>query len=227
MTSRRGKRAASRQATREALIEAGIAAFASSGLDAPSLDSICERAGYTRGAFYVHFDDRDDFIVAVMDRLTEGFMESIFGSEEAPTDLPTLVSRFAQSVASGRYPIPGTVRLHHVLDACARSPVVRARRAKLMRDAMSAVAELARAGQRAGLLRGNVESGQLGVLLLAIALGIEVLTELQVPFDAAPAADTVLELVRAAGPRVEPQPGRSRAAAARPRARAPRAKKRR
>ncbi|MBM4360960.1 MAG: TetR family transcriptional regulator, partial [Deltaproteobacteria bacterium] len=57
---RRGKsRAEASQETRDALIEAGMAAFASEGLDAPSLDSICERAGYTRGAFYVHFKDRN------------------------------------------------------------------------------------------------------------------------------------------------------------------------
>src|SRR5262252_1452795 len=57
-------RVASMQRTREALIQAGIELFAEKGLDAPSLDEICDRAGYTRGAFYVHFADRDEFVVA-------------------------------------------------------------------------------------------------------------------------------------------------------------------
>ena len=40
-----------KQATRDALISAGMALFAEQGLDGPSLDAICDRAGFTRGAF--------------------------------------------------------------------------------------------------------------------------------------------------------------------------------
>src|SRR4051812_40727719 len=58
-----------KQRTREALVEAGIALFAEQGLDGPSLDAICERAGFTRGAFYVHFRDRDELLQAVMERV--------------------------------------------------------------------------------------------------------------------------------------------------------------
>jgi len=192
-------RAESSQATRDALIEAGMAAFASEGLDAPSLDSICERAGYTRGAFYVHFKDRNDFIAAVMDGLTAGFMESMFGTPEEPTEITELVTRFAQAVTSGKYPLPGAVRLHHVLDACSRDPEVRARRAQLYRQAMDNVGASVRDGQQRGLVRRDVEAGQVGSLLVAIVLGIEVLTELEVPFGTMSAAGTILDLVRPVG----------------------------
>ena len=63
--------------TREALIAAGIAAIGSEGLDA-SLDAICARAGFTRGAFYVHFQDRDDLLETVMERVGRLFLESLF-----------------------------------------------------------------------------------------------------------------------------------------------------
>ena len=62
------ERAAAKAASREAIITAAIEAFAEQGLDGPSLDDICARAGYTRGAFYVQFKDRDDLIVAVTER---------------------------------------------------------------------------------------------------------------------------------------------------------------
>ncbi len=207
--------------TRQALIAAGMAAFGEGGLDAPSLDSICERAGYTRGAFYVHFKDRDDFIVAVMDQLTEGFIGSILGGpvggEGSPADLAALVARFAQAVSIGAYPLPGAVRLHHILDACSRSDVVRARRARLLRDSMDLVGEYARDSQRRGKLRADVDPGQLGALSIAIVLGIEVLTELCVPFGATGAAGTVMDLLRPAsaaspGPQGEkPKPRRATA----------------
>ena len=54
------RRRETKQETREALISAALAEFAEHGFDAPSLDAICARAGYTRGAFYVHFRDRSD-----------------------------------------------------------------------------------------------------------------------------------------------------------------------
>lgn len=182
--------------TREALLRAGMTAFADEGLDVPSLDSICERAGFTRGAFYVHFKDRQDFIAAVMDSLTAGFIDSMFGSKDQPSDITEIVTRFATAVTQGKYPIPGTVRLHHVLDACSRDKDIRERRASLYRSAMDVVGHSVREGQQAGTVRREVEAGQVGVLMLAIVLGIEVLTELKVPFGTMGAAATVLDLLR-------------------------------
>ena len=120
-------------ATREALIDAGMAAFGAEGLDA-SLDGICARAGYTRGAFYVHFRDRDDFLVAIMDRVGEEFLAALFAPAEPlksePPSLTAIVVRFLEAIRSGAYPLThkGGVRPHQLLQACARSPVVRARR---------------------------------------------------------------------------------------------------
>ena len=156
--------------TREALLRAGMTAFADEGLDVPSLDSICERAGFTRGAFYVHFKDRQDFIAAVMDSLTAGFIDSMFGSKDQPSDITEIVTRFATAVTQGKYPIPGTVRLHHVLDACSRDKDIRERRASLYRSAMDVVGHSVREGQQAGTVRREVEAGQVGVLMLAIFL---------------------------------------------------------
>lgn len=208
MPRRPRPRAETSQETRDALIAAGMAAIASDGLDAPSLDSICARAGYTRGAFYVHFKDRGDFIAAVMDGLTAGFMETMFGAADRPADLAEIVTRFAQAVASGKYPLPGAVRLHHVLDACSRDGDVRARRAALYRRAMDNLGAAVRDGQEKGLVRHDVDAGQVGTLLLSVVLGIEVLTELHVPFGTMGAAATILDLVR-------PQPETPAAPAAR------------
>src|SRR5437762_4284682 len=104
--------------TRNALIEAGMAAFAAEGLDA-SLDEICARAGYTRGAFYVHFADRDDFLVAVMDRVGTAYLDAVIvsGARGAGDDLAVTIGRFLASVASGAYPLTGPrgVRPHQLL----------------------------------------------------------------------------------------------------------------
>jgi AcrR family transcriptional regulator len=48
-------REAGKRETREALLRAAMDEFAEKGRDLPSLDASCARAGFTRGAFYVHF----------------------------------------------------------------------------------------------------------------------------------------------------------------------------
>jgi AcrR family transcriptional regulator len=178
------------------LIAAGAAAFAEEGLDVPSLDSICERAGFTRGAFYVHFADRSEFIAAVMNSLTSRFMDSMFGAGAHRADLTETVTRFAQAVSAGKYPLPGAVRLHHVLEACSRVPAVRVRRASLYREAMDRVGAAVQDGQQRGHVRRDVDPGQVGALMVAIVLGIEVLTEIEVPFGTMGAAATMLDLLR-------------------------------
>src|SRR5688500_7521180 len=76
----RGLREQAKAETREALTMAALAEFAEHGLDTPSLDAICARAGYTRGAFYVHFKDRDDLIAAVMEHVTSAFIDAMIAT---------------------------------------------------------------------------------------------------------------------------------------------------
>ncbi|HEY2516833.1 MAG TPA: TetR/AcrR family transcriptional regulator, partial [Polyangiaceae bacterium] len=116
-----------KQRTRAALIDAGIALIGEQGLDGPSLDAICERAGYTRGAFYVHFPDRDAFLEAVMERLGAQFLDAVLSDTDDDDGLAKTATRFVRAVASGEYPLmrEGGVRPHQLLDACARSPSIR------------------------------------------------------------------------------------------------------
>ena len=60
-----------RQRTREALLDAAAAVFARRGFAAASLDEIAEAAGYTRGAIYKHFTDKEDLLHEVCVRLNE------------------------------------------------------------------------------------------------------------------------------------------------------------
>jgi AcrR family transcriptional regulator len=60
-----------RQRTREALLDAAAAVFAKRGFQGASLDEIAETAGYTRGAIYKHFTDKEDLLNAVCVRLNE------------------------------------------------------------------------------------------------------------------------------------------------------------
>ena len=57
-----------RAETRDRLMDAAITVFAQVGVDQARLEDISEEAGFTRGAFYSNFTDKDDLIVALLQR---------------------------------------------------------------------------------------------------------------------------------------------------------------
>jgi TetR/AcrR family transcriptional regulator, transcriptional repressor for nem operon len=199
-----------KQETREALLAAAMAEFAEKGLDVPSLDSICARAGFTRGAFYVHFRDRDELVAAVMERVVGLLLEAVIGGEGGAGDLAASVERYAALAAHGLDDLgrgssgrdapaaPGlssAVPFHQVLAACQRSDGTRARMVSVLRRAGARLAELAAADQRAGRVRAGVPPAELASLLVLLALGVRAAADLRLPLDVARTRDAALRLL--------------------------------
>ncbi|AKU93877.1 hypothetical protein AKJ09_00541 [Labilithrix luteola] len=202
------------RATREALVTAALELFSEEGLDAPSLDAICDRAGYTRGAFYVHFPDRDALLVAVMEKVGEAFLSSVFEQFRSPPATTTSKSalilaaqRFVAAVEAGAYPLMPSakargarsgherapqIRPHQLLDACARSPVVRERYRALVEASIDQVAQLAWEDQSRAVIHTGLDPKQVGTMLLAVVIGAQTMVELGVPVDPGALARTVL-----------------------------------
>ncbi len=53
----------SRQNTRARLLDAAAEVFAEVGLEGATVEAVCERAGFTRGAFYSNFDSKDELFL--------------------------------------------------------------------------------------------------------------------------------------------------------------------
>jgi TetR/AcrR family transcriptional regulator, transcriptional repressor for nem operon len=174
-------RAEAKQATREALIAAGLEELATSGLDA-SLDDICRRADLTRGAFYVHFADRDAFLLAVMTHVLGGFVKMLTTAASHTRGIGAAIELFF-TMARARAPaIHGGrgLRFFHLLDACHRSkPLGDAYRATLLagRDQLAAAIE----GDEHA--RKDIRSRALADLMIVAALGIVSMFELEIPLD--------------------------------------------
>jgi AcrR family transcriptional regulator len=78
-----------RQQTRDVLIAAAAEVFARRGFEGAALEEIAETAGFTRGAIYKNFDDKEDLFFAVTDRLNEQVIEAfrtIAPEGASPTD---------------------------------------------------------------------------------------------------------------------------------------------
>jgi|SRR5262245_1137883 len=186
-------RAQAKRETREALIHAGLEAFAAEGLDAPSLDAICARAGFTRGAFYVHFKDRDDFLVAVMEDVLGRFLDAVIATGDEAHDLGHTIERFTGALdlvkhppGSGSWsasPLLGPLQVSRLTEAAARSPAIRARLVEIIGEAVARVAQATRSGQASGTVRRDIAPEVGAQLLVIAALGLLGATELGVPLD--------------------------------------------
>ena len=75
-----------REATVGRLVKAAISQFAARGIDATSVEHLCEAAGFSRGAFYSNFTSKDDLCVAVAERYRDSVQASL---PEAVASLPS------------------------------------------------------------------------------------------------------------------------------------------
>ncbi len=188
--------------TREALLQAGLELFAEAGFDAPSLDAICERAGFTRGAFYVHFRDREAFRVAIMERILLAYLETIVQTAERADDLSRSIDRFTDVFLAVRrgegspFLAVGTRHLQLLLDGCRRSEAIRERFVRVVVGAMAQLEEMVREGQRAGRVRADLTPGTVASLLVALVLGILALEQTGVPHDLDASRDEVKRALR-------------------------------
>jgi len=194
MPKRKPSRAETKLATRAALIEAALEEFARHGLDA-SLDAICARAELTRGAFYVHFADRDALIVAVMNHVLGGFVTALTGPrtgiEAAIRLFFAAVQARAPAVHAGR-----GLRFYHLMDACHRTPPVGEAYRALIATGRAQLAQGLAADQAAGRVRADIAAPALAELMTALALGVVAMLELELPLDARAAGDTAIALLR-------------------------------
>jgi AcrR family transcriptional regulator len=196
--------------TREALLQAATDLFAREGLATPSLDAICQRAGFTRGAFYVHFKDREELVAAVMERTMGVFLGAMLSSDGAAGDIRVVVNSFAAAVAGGFFPFTrnGGLASHHLGEACASSDKVRRRFQGVWKSARQQLSQAVMANQARGEVTLDVPGDALATVLVAAALGFQQLLELDVDVDVPGAAAAVLTLASApkAPPRRRPAP---------------------
>jgi AcrR family transcriptional regulator len=110
--TREAPRSARRDATRERVLDAARDVFAERGVIGATVEEICERAGYTRGAFYSNFVDKADVIEALIARehgrllahldATLALVEEA-GASDGESELAPVVDRILGSVPEDRH----------------------------------------------------------------------------------------------------------------------------
>lgn len=228
---RRGERAEAKRHTRQALIEAGLEEIIENGLEA-SLDAISARAGYTRGAFYVHFKSREDLLVAITEWMLDAIIESMLGGEHAREGIPNTVMRFLDALNAGTWPLVPRIRIAviRLMDAVERYPALRKRVDRLIVALVERIATSVRDAQQRGLVRRDLDAAKLGSILTVTALGTIMLHDLGISIDLDPDRSALRQMISeasvAAPAPPAPRRGARRGAGATPRRAKPTTRKR-
>ncbi|WP_203137428.1 TetR/AcrR family transcriptional regulator [Microbacterium sp. JZ31] len=131
----------SRENTRTRLLDAAEQVFAEVGLGETSVEAICERAGFTRGAFYSNFESKDELFVELAGRFAsrqvEGVRERVAAMIECGPETGAGEDDMVGLVEA--LDVPGDVRLGVLLMSEIRN--------RAMRDAKTAEAYLAQDAQ--------------------------------------------------------------------------------
>jgi AcrR family transcriptional regulator len=199
-------RSETKRATRQALLEAGLAEFIEKGPDEPSLDAICARAGFTRGAFYVHFEDREQFFTAVMEWALGGILDSLIGAAESDEPLLPALTRYMQFAATGALPgaTPRRLPIHRVLDAAVRFPTVRANFGRLVERVVERIAARLALAQERGEIRRDLDPEGTASLIALIGFGSLIVDAAGAPVDLPRILGAGLQALQPPGPQGPP-----------------------
>jgi len=142
------------QRSMDALLEAAMAVFATSGTDAP-VREIAQKAGVGVGTLYRHFPQRPDLIVAVFQHEVDACADAapILAAENGPGEaLAKWMQRFAGFIAAKR----GLAAALHSGD-----PAFDVLPAYFQRRLVPAVRSLLEAGVAAGEVRADISAEEL------------------------------------------------------------------
>ncbi|MFD9128649.1 TetR/AcrR family transcriptional regulator [Kitasatospora sp. NPDC059571] len=161
-----------RPRTRAALLQAALETFAEHGFRAATIEQVCARAGFTRGAFYSNFSSKEELFLALFDEHSERIVRRIAERMAAlPAEeltVPGLVDALVDIEPAERdwYLVTTEFTLHAIRDPQAAWVLARhdARlRAELVRGL---TAHLARIGRTL-----TVDAEELARLLVAVREG--------------------------------------------------------
>jgi AcrR family transcriptional regulator len=165
---------------RARLLEAAADVLGERGFAGASVEEVSARAGFSRGAFYSNFRDKEELFLEVLERHSAervGELEQLVGPDTTPEMFVTALHDFVERRSAGRrhrFERYMGVWLH-----AATQPSLRARLARVERRRQSIFADAVSRMFGAMGLEPPVPPDQLGALLSALDHGTAVQTLLE------------------------------------------------
>jgi AcrR family transcriptional regulator len=95
------------EATRERLIEAALALYAERGYAGTCLDAILERASSSKGAFYHHFDSKEDLTARALSRYWQALLDVLDDAWSEGGSLQARLERLLKQLGASEETLTG------------------------------------------------------------------------------------------------------------------------
>ena len=155
------------ETTRQRLLDEGVAAFLQQGYHGTGLKEVLDRVNVPKGSFYNYFESKEAFAAAAIHHYAECFADKMQQALAGAPDPMTGLRRFFESLmadfeAAGYV---GGCLIANLGGELEGSELCRETLAGAFRDWRDSVADTLRQGQRLGLVRTDIEAGDLADLL--------------------------------------------------------------
>jgi TetR/AcrR family transcriptional regulator, transcriptional repressor for nem operon len=161
-----------REETRQRLMESALGVFARNGYERATVDEIVREAGFSKGAFYVHFEAKEDIFWAMLDERVNRQLEAFRGAVNPDLPVAENLKLVLSSLFSLNQDDPSWSALFMEFTAHAsRDKKVREQLAAMYRSWRSFAVETLNAGRETGLVRPEIDVEFAASLLIAIVEG--------------------------------------------------------
>jgi AcrR family transcriptional regulator len=189
--------------TRERLTEAATAVFARAGYDRATVDEIVREAGFSKGAFYVHFESKEDLFWSMLEgrisRHQDAFRETVDQANSVAENVRLILSAvFGLSEAD---PLWSSLFMEFSAHA-GRNEKARNLLAGMYERWRESLVSILEAGRAAGRIRDDIDAKFVATIIVATVQG-SIMQALLAP-EAVRLRDMVEPLSRALAEWIEP-----------------------
>jgi len=147
-----------REETRERLLAAALEVFARNGYDRATVDEIVSGAGFSKGAFYVHFKTKDDLFWAMLDERVSGHQNTVRESLDPASSIDDNIRNLLTTIFDLESQDPSwPATFMEFLAHAGRNREVRDRLATIYKRWRGFVVVILQEGQAAGQIRDDID----------------------------------------------------------------------
>lgn len=153
-------------------MEAATTIFARCGFDRATVDEIVGEAGFSKGAFYVHFESKDDLFWAMLEerisRQQDAFRQAVEHTRPVADNVRMILSGVFDLLRTD--PLWGSLFMEFGAHA-SRNEKVRQRLASMYERWRRTIVDILESGREAGRIRKDIDVQLIATVLIAAVEG--------------------------------------------------------
>ena len=182
---------------REQIAEAALSLVADRGMSRLSMAAVARRVGLVPSGIYRHFKNKDEVLLAVLDRIAARMEENVRAAREETGDslerIRSLLMRHVRFLREGR----AVPRIVFSDDFHRGHPERKARVQRILAGYLGRIGEFVRQGQEEGKIRPDLDPATVAMMVLGIVVPAGILWHItEGGFDVTRHADRAWQILR-------------------------------